>query len=462
MLALKGPVMNSTGEMIVWGYSREIATRIPGESKMSDKHIDYQFRGVSHAPKIGTLPAVAEEKGEKLPQLTFAQQVGALSEHGRKAISKYLPKKLEGLPATKQRSILGAAIRDNNIEAVKALIDCGVDLNGYDGKGVTPLLEGCEYAHANIVELLLINGADPNILAKEGNCWAPLHMCIANDAQRLAPRVNCLACAKLLLDHGADVNRAMYIDEYTPLHFINPEEHSDSAVLLLSRGADPLAEDAAGEQPELRPAHFQGLGTHVTAALESGNSRQVDRWITVVEGFLPDPEAASLLVEWAPLCIHEEKLSKRIHAGIERYLTMVDGDPPLEVLRYVVRHNARATKEEVLDKLTNAKLKPVGIRDEFGIVGNYSVSDHGLLLIELASSWAHDPDENHMNHVMAILKFVASTAAEAPRPVRDPLHNEVVKLGAELLNSAVPELVERASYIRDFIGQSPFALDKLE
>ena len=65
-------------------------------------------------------------------------------------------------------------------------------------------------------------------------------------------------------------------------------------------------------------------------------------------------------------------------------------------------------------------------------------------------------------HVMAILKFVAATAAGAPRPVRVTLHNEAVKLQSELFNNAVPELVERASSVRDFLEQGPFALDKLE
>jgi hypothetical protein len=68
-----------------------------------------------------------------------------------------------------------------------------------------------------------------------------------------------------------------------------------------------------------------------------------------------------------------------------------------------------------------------------------------------------------MVHVMAILKFVAATAAaDAPWSVRAALHDEIVKLQSELLNSAVPELVERASFVRDFLEQGPFALDKLE
>jgi hypothetical protein len=205
---------------------------------------------------------------------------------------------------------------------------------------------------------------------------------------------------------------------------------------------------------------------HVAAALQEGNRKRVDRWITAVKNCLPDPKAATLLAEWAPLCIHDEKLSKRIHTGIERFLKERgderDGEPPLVVLRYVTGHNARGTREEVVAKLNAAKLKPVGIREDFAIIGNYSAAEHGPLLIELASAWAQDPDESHMVHVLAILRFVEENAKKAPRAVRARLHNDVVELLAELFKSKIPELVERATQIRDFLGKAPFALDTLE
>jgi Ankyrin repeats (3 copies) len=323
------------------------------------------------------------------------------------------------------------------------------------------LIQACRFPHPGIVKALLLKGADPNITSEDGLQLAPLHIAAAHK-RSVEKKQNALACAELLLNHGADVNQRIFATEKTPLRFVGPHTQPQLLALLLSRGADPLAEAYDGELPRLGPAHFRGLGTHLTAALENGNSRQVDRWITVVEGFLPDPEAASLLVEWAPLCIHDGKLANRIHTGIEHFLTMIDGDPPVEVLRYVACHNARETREEVLSKLKVAELTPVGMRDEFGIIGNYAPAEHGLLLIELASSWAQDPTEDHMVHVMAILKFVASSAAGAPRTVRVALHNEAVKLQSELFNNAVPELVERASSVRDFLGQGPFALDKLE
>jgi ankyrin repeat protein len=133
---------------------------------MSDKHFDYKFKGVPPTPQIGIPSPIAEVKAEKPPRLSFAQQVGTLSRHDRKAISKYSAKPLEGLSMGKQRAMLGRAIEKNDIKAVKVLIECGVDINHYDERGVTLLFRSCELAHVEIVELLLINGADPNILAK--------------------------------------------------------------------------------------------------------------------------------------------------------------------------------------------------------------------------------------------------------------------------------------------------------
>jgi Ankyrin repeat len=432
---------------------------------MSDKYVDYKFPGVPPARQIDPLRSIAEEKGTKVPGPSFAERVNALPEHDRKKIEAYLRKKvIENLSQKEQNVLLGKAMERNDPAAVEILADCGAEVNKtYRGGAYTPLIESCEFAHVKVVEALLTKGADPNILPEGGNQWSALHCCapIAKAYKGKKDR-KLLDCTRLLLDHGADVNLKTILTKRTPLHLVNEHAQGEFATLLLSRGADPLAKDAAGQQPKLRAHHFQGLGPHITEALQQGQGQQVDRWILAVANLLPDPKAASLLVEWAPLCSAHEALAEAIHSGIEHFLTMIDGDPPVEVLRYVACHNARETREEVLSKLKVAELTPVGMRDEFGIIGNYSPAEHGLLLIELASSWAQDPTEDHMVHVMAILKFVAATAAGAPRPVRVALHNEAVKLQSELFNNAVPELVERASSVRDFLGQGPFALDKLE
>ena len=181
-----------------------------------------------------------------------------------------------------------------------------------------------------------------------------------------------------------------------------------------------------------------------------------------MESFLPRSTAANLLARWAELSIHHETVSRAIHSIIENYLKMLDGDPPVNIARYIACYNARCEREGLVEDFKTAKIEPVGVRD-IKVLGDYSVQDHGLLMIRLAAAHALDPDADpDMVHVMAILKFVASRAADAPWSVRAALHDEVVKLQSELFNSAVPELVERASSVRDFLGQGPFALDKLE
>jgi hypothetical protein len=426
--------------------------------KMTDKSIGNQSPRISHTPQIVIETPIAEEKAKEGSQLSFAQRVNALPEHDRKAIRKYLPKTIDGLPSSKQREILGAAIQRNNLKAVQVLIKCGVDVNGLSSFGDTPVYECCRYGHAEIVELLLTKGANPN-LASQFDKWSPLDFCATENP--FVPRHRSHACMMLLLDHGASVNSQSIIDGRTPLHVAAENKHREFAVTLLIRGADPLEKNFEGEEPKLRPKHFKGLEQHFTAALQQGKQSQVDRWIEAVENHLPDPQAASVLAEWAPLCVLDGDLSKRIHTAIARYLQELEGDPPLEVVRYVAGYNAREMREEVLSELS--ELEFGGIRD-FTINNKekYSVADHGVSLVKLASSRAQDPDEDHMQYVMAILKFVAATAKDAPDPVRTMLHDAVVALLAELDDNPVPELAARAALIRSFVEADPFVVLPLE
>ncbi len=454
MLALPGGVLNSTGPMIRRGYSRANATQSPADV-MSDKHINYKFPGAPPTPQIGPLSPIVEEKGEKGSKSSFAERVNALTQHDRQAISKYLPKEIEGLSAKKQHEILEEAICRNDPEAVEILAECGVDLNREGSQGsYTPLTRSCEYGHVRVVEALLIKGANPNILTRGGHQWGPLHWCGPLGKRFDAKSKKYLECAKLLLNHGADVNLKTVIDKITPLHLVDCEKQPEFVTLLLSHGADPLARNMEGKRPRLQLQHFKALGPHLTEALQQGNRQQVDRWITVVEKFLPDPKAASLLVEWAPLCSLDAELSKRIHTIISRYLKEPKGDPPGDVVDYAKSYNAEFALNEILAEFAEDGFRPAGMGKDFHIEGaRYSAEKHGRLLIRLASSWA-ESEEDHMGHVMGILNFAKNSAKDqqASQDTRDKLFLAVKRLRNRLKKRADPEIAKRAKAIDSFLN----------
>jgi len=113
--------------------------------------------------------------------------------------------------------------------------------------GLTPLHFAALDERANVVDLLLTNGADPLAGDQEGT--TPLHV-----SAKLAN----IKITRLLVDHdrmGADVN---FADKHgsTPLHFAVGAHESTGAdatkvvKFLLDRGANPDAKDSEGKTPE--------------------------------------------------------------------------------------------------------------------------------------------------------------------------------------------------------------------
>lgn len=234
----------------------------------------------------------------------------------------------------------------------------------------------------------------------------------------------------------------------------------------MSRGANPLAKRADGKRPKLQPQHFQGLGPSLTEALQQGKQSQIHRWIRAVTKLLPVPKAASLLIEWAPLCSPDLKLSKEIHTIILGYLKGLreaDVEPPVDVIEYAKSYNAWFERQEILDKrqkilddLAVDGLTTGGIGQGFSIQGKgYSTEKHGDLLIELATNWAFDPDAVEiMNYVVGILKFAANKARDqqVPEEISDALFVAVQELRNGLNKSHDPEIKKRAKAIDRFLN----------
>ncbi|KAF8344870.1 ankyrin repeat-containing domain protein [Amanita rubescens] len=114
-------------------------------------------------------------------------------------------------------------------EIIQFLIRNGAEINIFDQRGLTPLHCASSCGHnASVVQLLIYEGADPNLGSNNFSCGAPLHQASFHGNTQV---VQCL------LDNGADVD--LYSEELgTPLQAACLEGHFQLVKLLIERGAD--------------------------------------------------------------------------------------------------------------------------------------------------------------------------------------------------------------------------------
>ncbi|RYP04455.1 hypothetical protein DL764_004466 [Monosporascus ibericus] len=172
-----------------------------------------------------------------------------------------MPRMLElllarGADARKAPGVMELATSENNIESVRVLLKAGVDPNAKKDGIYTPLCSSIRDDRADIFDLLLANGADPNVPSAE----YPAFKCVTHyRTQYLAPLVavgadlnspkgileTAVQCYNIealiwLLDTGkVSPNDKVPKTGATPLTTAIRENRPDLVDLLLSRGADP-------------------------------------------------------------------------------------------------------------------------------------------------------------------------------------------------------------------------------
>jgi ankyrin repeat protein len=157
-------------------------------------------------------------------------------------------KRSRGLP-------LHLAVRCGHAEIVELLLSKGVDPNERNAYKQGALHIAAERGHANLVKILVDYGADING-EKEGFRHPPL--CYASNAE----------VAEALIKNGADVN---WKDERrsTPLHSIAWKGKTAAAEVLIAYGADVNAKDSSGRTP-LHQAAEQGKKEMVELLIVKG------------------------------------------------------------------------------------------------------------------------------------------------------------------------------------------------
>jgi len=126
---------------------------------------------------------------------------------------------------------LGQPISNGYLAIVQALVEHRFPVKS-EGWAVRLAARG---EHREILELLLRNGASPNV-AEEHTGWTALMLaCQSTDHEM----------ARLLIEAGASVN-AINVSGQTALHFAASYENPQSCRLLLEAGADPGIRDKEG------------------------------------------------------------------------------------------------------------------------------------------------------------------------------------------------------------------------
>jgi uncharacterized protein len=137
------------------------------------------------------------------------------------------------------------AVHAGNVEAVRALIDAGANVNAVNRYGVTPLSMAVRDGSAQLLAILLDAGADAAAAERALPDGQTLAM--------LAARTGSTEALSALSSHGAiDVNAAETRGGTTALMWAALDDRAESIRYLVERGADPNLRSRLTAYPHLQ------------------------------------------------------------------------------------------------------------------------------------------------------------------------------------------------------------------
>ncbi|MGB4399570.1 MAG: ankyrin repeat domain-containing protein [Daejeonella sp.] len=170
----------------------------------------------------------------KLASLKTSHQVSPLMlccYYKQAALAEIILKHLENLTFF-EAAALGKS------DFVEQALNANEDLvNQFSDDGFTPLGLASYFGNEDVVRLLLLKGAEPNVPSQNGYNVYPLHSAVAS---------NYAMIAKMLMEAGADVN-VVQMSGATPLHSAAQNGNIDLLIVLLEGGANVNARTEDGK-----------------------------------------------------------------------------------------------------------------------------------------------------------------------------------------------------------------------
>ena len=200
---------------------------------------------------------------------------------------------------------LHEAARHESMAVAALLIEHGVRVDARDRGGSTPLHRAARHESSELAALLIEHGAQVN--ARNDDGWTPLHWAALAQSTEVTG---------LLIERGAQVN-ARNDDGWTPLHVAlevgslppHPSEHR-TAKLLLEHGADvDAATEAMGWTPLHLAAHLSGYGRGFEQRLGSGPA-VLELVQTLIEQGA-DVNARARIGGWTPVRVAKKSDGRR-------------------------------------------------------------------------------------------------------------------------------------------------------
>lgn len=161
------------------------------------------------------------------------------------------------LPCYSQSRPLLTAVKSNDFQAVKKLMEAGADPNIADEEGDPLLMNAALYASPQLMELLLAKGANPNARNKDGET---VLMWSVHDREKI----------KLVLEKGADINAKAKSGNTALLLASVGSDQYKTVKLLIDHGADPMLKNERRENALMRAALFGDTAT-LALLVKAGN-----------------------------------------------------------------------------------------------------------------------------------------------------------------------------------------------
>jgi len=155
--------------------------------------------------------------------------------------------------------VADAAMR-GDIDAIRAMLRDGADVNAAQGDGMTALHWAADRSDAEMVELLITAGALVEPVTRIGQ-YTPLH---------IASKGGDADVVRALLDAGSDATSATSTSATTPLHLAAAAGNPEVVALLIDHGADPNARESEWGQTPLIFAAARDRADAIRVLLERG------------------------------------------------------------------------------------------------------------------------------------------------------------------------------------------------